>query len=297
MPEPSKERLRWPSTRWNRSNRRGSSSSGMPAPGVADHHLGRASVGGWPGLDGDLAREGELEGVGKKIEDDLLPHVPVDVDGLGQGRALDPQCQTRAVGGRLEIGRQLGGEGRQVGRLVARLHPPGLDAREVEQRVDELQQPQAVAMGGLETAALRGIEWRGGIAERVLQGPQHQGQRGAEFVADVGEESGLGAVDLRERLRPPPLLLVGLDVGDRGGDLARHQVEEAEIVIVGLTEGIEPDDQDPGSAELAGRLDGQQHRAARGLGPRTCRNRAAVGRSQIGEDPRPLGAQRRRERP
>ena len=35
---------------------------------------------------------------------------------------------------------------RQIGRLVARLDAPGLDAGEVEQRVDELQQPQAVAV-------------------------------------------------------------------------------------------------------------------------------------------------------
>ena len=32
IPEPSNERLLWPSTRWNRSNKRGSSCSGMPTP-------------------------------------------------------------------------------------------------------------------------------------------------------------------------------------------------------------------------------------------------------------------------
>ena len=35
--------------------------------------------------DRDAPLEGELEGVGQEVEDDLLPHVPVDVDRLGQG--------------------------------------------------------------------------------------------------------------------------------------------------------------------------------------------------------------------
>ena len=34
--------------------------------------------------------------------------------------------------------------------------------------------------------------------QEILQRAQHQGQRGPEFVADVGEESGLGPVELRE---------------------------------------------------------------------------------------------------
>src|SRR5262249_27282849 len=33
--------------------------------------------------DGDLAFEGELERVGEKVQDDLLPHVAIDVDRLG----------------------------------------------------------------------------------------------------------------------------------------------------------------------------------------------------------------------
>src|SRR5947209_2891619 len=37
----------------------------------------------------DLAVECELERVRQQVEDDLLPHVPVDIHRLGQGRAVD----------------------------------------------------------------------------------------------------------------------------------------------------------------------------------------------------------------
>lgn len=35
-----------------------------------------------------------------------------------------------------------------------------------------------------------------GVAESVHQWSKHQRERGAELVTDIGEESGLGAVDL-----------------------------------------------------------------------------------------------------
>ena len=72
-------------TRWKRSKRCGSSSRRDADAGVADRqldaHRRRASA-----ADCDLALEGELEGVGEQVEDDLLPHVAVDVDGLRQRR-------------------------------------------------------------------------------------------------------------------------------------------------------------------------------------------------------------------
>ena len=81
-------------------------------------------------------------------------------------------------------------------------------------------------MRDLDRAAARAAPARR-FAEHVLERPQHQRQRRAELVADVGEERGLGAVDLGQRLGAPALLLVGLGVGDRRGDLAGDEVEEA----------------------------------------------------------------------
>ena len=178
-------------------------------------------------LDPDLALEGELERVGEKIEDELFPHVPVDVDGLVEGGAGDDEPQSGLVHGRAEVGGELGRESRQIRRLVARLYAPGLDAREVQQHVDELQEPQRVAMRHLdETTRLRRV-----VAirsrQQLLERAQHQGQRGAELVTDVGEEGRFCPVQLRQRLGALALIFVGGGIRDAGRDLPRHQTSES----------------------------------------------------------------------
>ena len=76
----------------------------------------------------------------EQVEDHLLPHVAVDVDGFGQRRAVDGEVQPGPLDRGPEDAGQLGGDRRQVDRLVAGLHPAGLDAGEVQQRVDQLAQ-------------------------------------------------------------------------------------------------------------------------------------------------------------
>ena len=116
----------------------------------------------------------------------------------------------------------------EVDRLEARLRPAGLDAREIEQRVDQLQQPQRRCGAPTDDQlAVRRQQLAVGLGQHLLERAQHQGERRAELVADVGEEGGLGAVDLGQRLGAPALLFVGLGVGDRRGDLAGDEVEEA----------------------------------------------------------------------
>ncbi len=95
----------------------------------------------------DVALEGELEGVREQVEDDLLPHVAVDKDRFVERRAIDDQLQPGGLDRRAEVARQFGREGRKVGRLIARRHAPGLDAGEIQERVDQFQQPQGVAIG------------------------------------------------------------------------------------------------------------------------------------------------------
>src|SRR5579885_1977767 len=102
----------------------------------------------------------------------------------------------------MEIARQVARERRKVGRLVEGLHAPGFDPRELEQAVDELQQAHAVAPRELELRSYR--RGREGARSGLLHGPQHESQWGAELVADVREEHGLRAVDLREGLDPAP---------------------------------------------------------------------------------------------
>ncbi len=219
--------------------------------GVADGELRRPAVGRPPDHHPDLALEGELEGVREQIEDHLLPHLAVDVDRLGQGRAVDDQAQARPIDRRAEARGELGGERREVGRLVARLDAPGLDAREVEQRVDQLEQPQAIAMRGVDQRPI--VDGNAGcrLGQHLLERPQHQGQGRAELVADVREECGLGAVDLGQGLGAPALLLVGAGVGEAGRDLARDQVDEARVAGVELPVGIDARDQEARRPVLA----------------------------------------------
>lgn len=96
--------------------------------------------------DADRALEGELEGVAEQVEDDLLPHVPVDVDGLRQRWAVHREGQAGLVDGGAEDAGQLRGGRGQLDRFVAGPQVAGLDAGEVEQGVDESAQPQPVAV-------------------------------------------------------------------------------------------------------------------------------------------------------
>ena len=105
-------------------------------------------------VDRDPPVERELERVREQVEDDLLPHLAVDV---AAARAAASQSTDQLEPGlldrRAEQAREIGGERGEIGRLVARLHAARLDAREVEQRVHQPQQPQAVAVRGRQPLA------------------------------------------------------------------------------------------------------------------------------------------------
>ena len=104
-------------------------------------------------------------------------------------------------------------------------------------------------MDDVELLARRGSAATARRGAQLVDRAQHQRQRGAELVADVGEEVGLGAVQLGERLGPPPFGLVGQRIGDGRGELVRHQVEEGPVVRVELAVRVHP------GHEHAGRLD------------------------------------------
>ena len=125
-----------------------------------------------------LAFEGELERIGEKIKDDLLPHIAIDVDGPGQGGAVDDQPKARMLARRTEIAGKLGGECSQIYGLVGNLRTACFDAGEIKQRVDKLQQPKRVAMGDVEPFAFVRRQVRTG--ERVLQRAERQRQGRAE---------------------------------------------------------------------------------------------------------------------
>lgn len=91
-----------------------------------------------------------LERVGDEVEDDLLVHLSIDVDGLGERGAVHRVGQARLLHQRAERAGEVGGERCKVGRLGLCLRAAGFDAAEVEQGVDELQEAQGVPVHRLE---------------------------------------------------------------------------------------------------------------------------------------------------
>ena len=184
-------------------------------------------------------------------------------------------------------------------RLEPRLGPAGLEPGEVEQRVDQLQQPPAVALDQLEPRALgRRAAGDVGVGERVLDRAEQQGQRRAELVADVGEERRLGPVELGQLLGALPLGLVGAGAADAGRELAGDQVEEAAVAVVERPVAVEPDDEGSRTAAVRpGCRSGSSSACGRRLGPGPGRQRRRTGRpGRRPGRPRPGRALRRSAR-
>ena len=170
--------------------------------------------------------------------------------------ASSDELEAGAVRRRAEHRGGLAGEPAEVDRREARRDAPGLEAREVQQRVDEPQQPQRAAVGDVDPLALgRGI--RVGVGERVAERAEHQRQRRAELVRDVGEELGLRAVERGQ--------LLGARV--RGGEadrarqrsrqLARDHAEEVAVAVVEpLARAGAEDQRAPPGTVLPGRSTG-----------------------------------------
>lgn len=75
-----------------------------------------------------------------------------------------------------------------------------LNTREVEQRIDELERPQRILVGEIDPRPVSRPQWLRLVGQRILQRPEHERQGRPEFMTDVAEEFGLGAVELLELL-------------------------------------------------------------------------------------------------
>ncbi len=234
---------------------------GDARPGVAHGQPDAAALAPQPDL--DFALEGELEGVREQVEDDLLPHLAVHVDRLAERRAVHDEPQPGALDGRTEDAAEVRRERGQVGGLVRRLDASGLEAREVQERVDQLQQAQGVAVRHLQPLAVRGGKLAG-VGQRVFERAEHQGERRAELVRDVGEEGRLRAVQLGQDLGAPAFLLVGAGVGDGVGDLPGGELEEAAVLAVQRQAGADAGDQETGRQLLRSGLGERQHQRVPG---------------------------------
>ena len=104
------------------------------------------------------------------------------------------------------------------------------------------------------------------VGQGRFEGAEEQGQRGAELVADVGEELGLGPVDVGQRLLPAPLLLAAAGVGEAGSQAGRDLVEEAPVARVEGSAGAQAEDHHARRPLLGGQAQGEGEGARRGLG-------------------------------
>ena len=89
--------------------------------------------------DRHLALERELESVGEKIQHDLLPHAAIDEDSVRDWLAFHGVLQAGAVHCRAEHAGDVRREAGQIRRLINRLHASGLETREIQERVHELE--------------------------------------------------------------------------------------------------------------------------------------------------------------
>src|SRR4029077_12519636 len=77
-------------------------------PGVADGELDMRAGVTQSNLDETL--EGKLEGVRDEIEDDLFPHLPIDIRQFGHGRTVNVEPQSGPLNRRAKNARKLSGE-------------------------------------------------------------------------------------------------------------------------------------------------------------------------------------------
>ncbi len=227
--------------------------------GIGDpqHRLAASGGQGQP----HRAGHGVLQRVAQQVEHYLLPHLPVHVGRFGERRAIHLEGQAGPLERGPEHAAQVGGERGQVDRLEVAMAAAGLDAGEIEQRVDQLAQPKPVPVDDVQVLPDGGIRVPQ-PGPQLLHRPHDQGERGTELMADVGEEGGLGPVQLRQFLSAPLLGPVRARAVDERRGLPGDQAHERPVVVVqAMTragrEGQHPD-----------RLGRRVHRQHHGLGGR-----------------------------
>ena len=134
------------------------------------------------------------------------------------------------------IARQLGGERAEVGRLVGRLHPARLDAREIEQRVGELQETQCRCDERGRAAGVERLE--SGIRhgefelEILRSGPSIKVSGVRNSWLTLEKNAVLARSISASASARLPFLLICARFADRSGDLARKQRVEVAIGFI-----------------------------------------------------------------
>lgn len=177
-------------------------------------------------------RRGELEGVGQQVERDALELLGIEhrrQHGRRDDRVGQIALRRQGLEGLGQHAQQRG----QIDRLAAQVHLAGVEPGQVEQVVDVLEQRRGAAPHQLQLAPLH----RGQVdaaGEQLVGRTQDQRQRGAQLVADVGEQVALELVHLPH----------GVEQALQLGVLARHlglgQLLCGDVAALGEQEGHPP---------------------------------------------------------
>ena len=132
----------------------------------------------------------ELQGVGEKVQDDLLPHVPIDEDRCVDAARIRPRIAGRLARSPIERRRRARGSARRCRSACTTPAPAGFDARKVEQRVHQLRAAVPHCDAGSQSArVVAAISGPCDLREQVFRRAQHQRKRRSELVTDVAEEA------------------------------------------------------------------------------------------------------------
>ena len=169
---------------------------------VEDVHRGPLRVGRDEAANRPATR-GELEGVREEIQEHPLELLGVEFGRHALGR-LDHERDAALGGQPVEVTGRASDETNQIDLGVVRRHLAGFELGDVEEVVHVPEKCAGIAGDDLDVPPL-GLTERG-RGEQLLGRPEHERERGAQLVADVGEELGLEAVE-------------GLDLGVERGKL------------------------------------------------------------------------------
>jgi len=220
---------------------------------------------------GDGAAVGVPHGVVQQVGEHLL-----EQDGVGQHRRdglghphVDALAARRLAGGGADAPHHRAGDLGERGLLHARIERVRLDARHVEQVVDQAGEPVGLLVDGdqeLVPLALVPGDLR---VEQARRGRLDRGQRGSQVVRDGVEQGGAEPVDLLEGPGPGPLVLLPALLDGQG----RLVGEGRQQAPFGLAED--------GGAGAAG----DHHQGADGLGAGSQRHGQRLPRLEPAADP------------
>ena len=169
-----------------------------------------------------MALGGELDGVGKQVLEDLLEAFRVADQGARQvGVEMNVERQVLVLGHVPEVALDRVAQAGERDLLGLDRDRAGLDLREVENVVDEVEQ---VGAGGVDVAGeidLLGRQVAAGVVGQLLAEDEDRVERRAQLVRHVGEELGLvlrgegqlGGLFLQRAAGLLDLAVLALDLG------------------------------------------------------------------------------------